>query len=169
MLMALGPGPHTLPPYTEQVPTLRFGAFELDLAASELRKGGTLLKLAPQPFQVLRLLAENGGEICTRDTIRQTLWGDDTHVDFDRNLNVCMTQIRAVLSDDADAPRFIRTVPRRGYRFVAPVERIPPAVAAARPRFRYAIALGVSAAVLSVVAWRAIPRGVPASERLLIA
>ena len=110
--------------------TLRFGAFELDLANSQLRKGGTLIKLGPQPFVVLRLLAESAGDLRTREEIRQALWGANTHVDFDRNLNVCMAQIRAALSDDADSPRFIQTVPRRGYRFVAPVEKV------GKPRLR---------------------------------
>src|SRR5258708_5953261 len=83
-----------------------------------------LVKLPPQPFQVLQLLAANSGELQTREQIQREVWGNDTFVDFDRNLNVCMAQIRAALNDDADSPRFVQTVPRRGYRFVAPVERV---------------------------------------------
>jgi TolB-like protein/DNA-binding winged helix-turn-helix (wHTH) protein/Tfp pilus assembly protein PilF len=103
---------------------LRFGAFELNLQTNELRRGGVLLKLSPQQLQALRLLVENAGQILTREQIQHELWGDGTFVDFDRNLNVCIAQIRATLNDDSDAPRYIQTVPKRGYRFIAPVERV---------------------------------------------
>ncbi len=103
---------------------LRFGAFELDLPNNELRRAGVLLKLSPQQFQVLRLLADNAGQLQTREEIQREVWGADTFVDFDRNLNVCVAQIRSTLNDDSDAPRFIQTVPKRGYRFIAPVERV---------------------------------------------
>jgi len=103
---------------------LRFGAFELDLQNNELRRAGVLLKLSPQQFQVLRLLAENAGQLQTREEIQREVWGTDTFVDFDRNLNVCVAQIRSTLNDDSDAPRFIQTVPKRGYKFIAPVERV---------------------------------------------
>lgn len=104
---------------------LRFGAFELDLHNNELRRAGVLLKLSPQQFQVLRLLAENSGQVQSREDIQREVWGKDTFVDFDRNLNVCIAQIRATLNDDSDSPRFIQTLPKRGYRFIAPVERVP--------------------------------------------
>jgi TolB-like protein/DNA-binding winged helix-turn-helix (wHTH) protein/Tfp pilus assembly protein PilF len=120
---------------------LRFGAFELDLQKHELRRAGVLLKLSPQQFQVLRLLAENTGQLQTREDIQREVWGTDTFVDFDRNLNVCVAQIRATLNDDSDAPRFIQTVPKRGYKFIAPVERIATAAAvqpAAAPARRWA-------------------------------
>jgi TolB-like protein/DNA-binding winged helix-turn-helix (wHTH) protein len=120
-------------PYTKTVQAagsvaliLRFGAFELDLQNNELRRAGVLLKLSPQQFQVLRLLAENAGQLQTREDIQREVWGADTFVDFDRNLNVCVAQIRATLNDDSDAPRFIQTVPKRGYKFIAPVERVAP-------------------------------------------
>ncbi len=126
-------------PYTETVPAadttallLRFGAFELDLQTNELRRGGVLLKLSPQQLQVLRLLADNAGQLLTREQIQAEVWRDGTFVDFDRNLNVCIAQIRATLNDDSDAPRYIQTLPKRGYRFIAPVERVnafPPSVA----------------------------------------
>jgi TolB-like protein/DNA-binding winged helix-turn-helix (wHTH) protein len=100
----------------------RFGNFELK--DGELRKAGVMVKLPPQPMSVLQLLLENAGELVTRDQIQRRIWGDQTFVDFDRNLNVCMTQIRAALNDDADSPRFIRTIPKRGYMFLPPVERV---------------------------------------------
>jgi len=95
---------------------LRFGIFELDAAAGELRRNGSLVRLPPQPFQVLQLLAHNAGDLVDRDRIRREVWGE-TAVDFDRSLNVCIAQIRAALNDNADSPRFVQTVPRRGYRF----------------------------------------------------
>ncbi len=112
-----------------EVLLLRFGAFELDLKKNELRRAGVLLKLAPQQFRVLRMLAEHSGVVCTRDEIQREIWGSEVFVDFDRSLNVCIAQIRAVLNDDSDAPRFIQTMPRRGYRFVSPVEQVTETVA----------------------------------------
>ncbi|MEO8027955.1 MAG: winged helix-turn-helix domain-containing protein, partial [Bryobacteraceae bacterium] len=109
---------------------LRFGVFELDRKRAELRKNGLAVKLAPQPFKVLDILAARPGELISRDDLRHEVWGDETFVDFDRSLNVCMTQIRSALNDSAESPRFIQTVPRRGYRFLAPVEGSAPAVAA---------------------------------------
>ena len=101
---------------------LRFGIFEIDPAAGELRRNGSIVRLQPQPFQVLLLLAENTGEVVERDRIRQEIWGG-TMVDFDRSLNVCIAQIRSALNDDAESPRFIQTLPRKGYRFIAPVDK----------------------------------------------
>jgi DNA-binding winged helix-turn-helix (wHTH) protein len=98
---------------------LRFGTFELNLRTNELRRSGVLIKLAPQQLQTLRLLAESAGQVLTREQIQRELWGDGTFVDFDRNLNVCIAQIRAALNDDSDAPRYIQTIPKRGYRFIA--------------------------------------------------
>ena len=100
---------------------LRFATFELNAATGELRQQGELIKLAPQPFKVLELLASRGGEVVTRAEIRDRIWRGDTFVDFDQGLNFCIRQIREVLSDTADAPRFIETLPRRGYRFLMPV------------------------------------------------
>jgi TolB-like protein/DNA-binding winged helix-turn-helix (wHTH) protein/Tfp pilus assembly protein PilF len=113
-----------VPPTEDSLLLLRFGAFELDLHNNELRRGGVLLKLTPQQFQVLRLLAENAGQLQMRETIQRAVWGTDTFVDFDRNLNVCITQIRSALNDDSEAPRYIQTAPKQGYRFIAPVERV---------------------------------------------
>ncbi len=100
---------------------------------NELRRAGVLLKLSPQQFQVLRLLAESAGQLQSREDIQREVWGTDTFVDFDRNLNVCVAQVRATLNDDSDAPRFIQTVPKRGYKFIAPVERVALGDAPARP------------------------------------
>jgi len=103
---------------------LRFGAFELDVLNGELRRAGVLIKVSPQQFQVLQLLADNARQLLTREEIQTAVWGTDVFVDFDRNLNVCVAQIRAALNDDSDSPRFIQTVPKRGYKFIAPVERV---------------------------------------------
>jgi DNA-binding winged helix-turn-helix (wHTH) protein/tetratricopeptide (TPR) repeat protein len=106
------------------VNVLRFGVFELDLQQQELRRGGVLIKLTPQQFRVLRLLAERGDQVCTREQIQREVWGGEIFVDFDRGLNVCIAAIRAALNDNSEAPRFIQTVPRQGYRFVTPVEQV---------------------------------------------
>ena len=100
---------------------LRFGVFELDSSSGEVRKSGLLLKLHPQPAKVLILLASRANQLVTREEIREALWGQDTFVDFEQGLNSCIRQIRSVLADDPDKPRFVQTVPRKGYRFVAPV------------------------------------------------
>jgi DNA-binding winged helix-turn-helix (wHTH) protein/tetratricopeptide (TPR) repeat protein len=111
---------------------LRFGAFELDPASGELRRGGDPIKLPPQPFKVLELLVRRAGEVVTRDEIRAHVWCDDTVVDFEQGLNFCIRRIREVLGDTADAPRFVETLPRRGYRFVMPVT-VPEPARLARP------------------------------------
>lgn len=103
---------------------LRFGLFEFDAATGELRREGTLVRLQPQPAAVLALLVAHAGDIVTRESIRDAVWGDDTFVDFDRGLNFCIAQIRAALGDTADSPRFIRTLPKRGYQFIAPVQSV---------------------------------------------
>lgn len=103
---------------------LRFGVFEVDLKASELRKHGFRIKLAEQPFQVLAMLLERPGETVTREELRAKLWQGDTFVDFDHGLNNAVMRVREVLLDSSDHPRYIETVPRRGYRFVAPVEEL---------------------------------------------
>ena len=102
-------------------PNLRFGPFELDPAAGELRKAGILIKLQPQPFHVLLLLAERAGKLVTREEIQRCLWSDSTFVDFEHGINLSINQIRGALADSADTPRYIETLPRRGYRFIAPV------------------------------------------------
>ena len=100
---------------------VRFGPFEVDLAAGELRKGGVKLKLAGQPFQVLVILLEHPGQVVSREELQKRLW-PDTFVDADHNLNTAINKIREVLGDSAESPRFVETLPRRSYRFIAPVE-----------------------------------------------
>ncbi len=104
----------------------RFGAFELDAASCELHKAGIPIKLRLQAVQVLVMLAEHGGQVVTREEIRERLWSDDTFVDFERSINFCINQIRSALGDDAEKPRFVETLPRRGYRFIASVTVEPP-------------------------------------------
>lgn len=99
----------------------RFGIFEADSATGELRKAGVRLRLQDQPFQVLIALLERPGEVLTREELRQKLWPDGTFVDFDHSLNSIINKLREVLSDSAGNPRFIETLARRGYRFLAPV------------------------------------------------
>jgi DNA-binding winged helix-turn-helix (wHTH) protein/tetratricopeptide (TPR) repeat protein len=101
---------------------LRFGAVDLDLASGELRKEGEIVKLPPQPFKVLAMLARRSGEVVSRDEIRRQIWSGDTFVDFDQGLNFCIRQIREALGDNAEAPQYIETLPRRGYRFLMPVD-----------------------------------------------
>lgn len=100
----------------------RFGVFELDLAAGELRKNGAKLRLQEQPFQVLAVLLERAGDVVTREELRQKLWPADTFVDFDHSLNTAVNKLREALGDSATAPRYIETLARRGYRFIAPVQ-----------------------------------------------
>lgn len=101
---------------------LRFGVFELDLRAGELRKHGLRVRLQEQPFQVLAMLLENHGEVVTREELQKKLWPADTFVDFDHGLNKAINKIREALSDSAESPRFVETVARRGYRFLAEVK-----------------------------------------------
>ena len=100
---------------------LKFGVFELNLDTQELRKFGIPLKLRPQPFRLLALLASHAGQIVTREEIQEQLWGEDTYVDFEHGMNKCVKQIRTALGDDVAKPVYIETVPRQGYRFLAPV------------------------------------------------
>ena len=105
---------------------IRFGPFALDPTNRELRKRGSLVRLQPQHFAVLLLLVERAGQIVSREEIHQHIWGNDTFVDFERGINFSINQIRAALGDDADKPRYIETIPRRGYRFVAAIENDEP-------------------------------------------
>src|SRR6266568_4290414 len=100
---------------------LRFGVFEVDLRSRELRKQGVRIKLQEQPFHVLTVLLQRPGEVVTREELRSQNWPADTFVDFDNSLNTAINKLREALGDSADNPRFIETLPRRGYRFIAPV------------------------------------------------
>jgi len=107
-------------------PLFRFGAFEADAATGELRRQGVRLKLNAQPFQVLIMLLERPGDLVTREEISRRLWPDGTFVDYEHGLNAAVNRIREALGDTASHPRFVETLARRGYRFVAPVERVGP-------------------------------------------
>jgi TolB-like protein/DNA-binding winged helix-turn-helix (wHTH) protein/Tfp pilus assembly protein PilF len=102
---------------------IRFDIFELELKSGELRRDGALVKLQPQPFKALAFLADRAGQVVTREELQREIWGEEIFVDYEQGVNFCIKQIRAALGDDAQAPRFIETLPRRGYRFIAPVER----------------------------------------------
>jgi TolB-like protein len=115
---------------------VRFGSYEVDLRAGELRRQGLKVKLQEQPFQILAMLLDCPGEMITREGVQRRLWPADTFVDFDRGLNRAMNRLRDALGDSADRPRFIETIPKRGYRFIAPVERpgIHTALTSGEPR-----------------------------------
>src|SRR5689334_4725879 len=100
---------------------LRFGTFEVDVRSGELRKQGFRIKLQEQPFHVLAVLLQRPGEVVTREELRDQNWPADTFVDFDNSLNTAINKLREALGDSADNPRFIETLPRRGYRFIAQV------------------------------------------------
>jgi len=117
---------------------MRFGAFELDVRSRELHTAGTRIRLQEQPFEILRMMLERRGDVVTRDELRQRLWPNGTFVDFEHSLNAAVKRLRAALGDDADNPRFVETLPRRGYRFIglsAP-ERDDPSAA---PQLRIAV------------------------------
>jgi DNA-binding winged helix-turn-helix (wHTH) protein len=106
---------------TNKTTVLHFGAFELDLEAGKLLKNGRLIRLQPQPFRLLSLLVSQPGRLVTREDIQSALWKDDTFVDFEQGVNFAVKQVREALGDRAESSVYIQTVPRRGYRFVAPV------------------------------------------------
>jgi cholera toxin transcriptional activator len=117
----------------------RFGAFEADVAIGELRRQGILIKLNAQPFQVLSMLLERPGELLTREEISRELWPDGTFVDYEHGVNSAVNRIREALGDSASNPRFVATLARRGYRFVAPVERIANSNGTTTPAERAAV------------------------------
>ncbi len=118
---------------------LRFGVFELDLRTGELRKKGIKVHLQEQPFRVLAMLTERAGDLVTRDELRQRLWRDAVFVDFDIGLNKAVAKLRTALGDSAESPRFIETLERRGYRFIADVAPVPASAdGAAVPPARHA-------------------------------
>ncbi|MGH9547706.1 MAG: tetratricopeptide repeat protein [Terriglobales bacterium] len=130
-------------------PVYRFGLFEANLQSGELTRKGVRVKLQEQPFQLLILLLENAGDVVSRDAVRQRLWSGNTFVDFDASLTVAIGKLREALGDSAENPRFIETIPRRGYRFIAPVKSetaataspgtatsaVPPPVAVSQPNW----------------------------------
>jgi DNA-binding winged helix-turn-helix (wHTH) protein/TolB-like protein len=130
---------------------VRFERFEIT-DAGELLRDGVAVHLQPQPMKVLTLLASRAGELVPREEIQRCVWSDGTHVDFDQGLNWCIRRIREVLGDDAAAPRFVQTVPRRGYRFIAAAGRRP---ASRRGRRRSAVAAMVLALFVGIRGARA--------------
>ncbi len=110
--------------------TFRFGVFLFNVDQLDLRRDGQSIRLQRQPAQVLALLLERAGQVVTRDDLRRAVWGDDTFVDFDRGLNFCIAHIRTALGDDAANARYLRTIPKRGYEFICPIELLPPIGAA---------------------------------------
>jgi len=165
-----------------------FGVFEFDAGTLELRKRGLLVRVRPQSLKLLALILSRAGELVSRDEIRAALWGGDTFVDFDQGVNHCIKQLRGALGDDADSPRFVETLPRRGYRFIAsvtihdprpasdeavhvgpviaPLEQVVHAAsesdgARRRPYLTRATILALSAAVIGLVLWLAVHPGLP--------
>src|SRR3984893_332614 len=151
---------------------IRFGTFEADLRAGELRHNGVKIRLQEQPFQVLAMLLERPGEIVTREELHSRLWPADTFVDFDHGLNAAVKRLRDALGDSAENPRFIETLARRGYRFLAPVNRAPEEILsiprtlprtnqersnAPPPRRRWRLPLAVAAVLLGGISagWHA--------------
>src|ERR1700693_1848753 len=143
---------------------IRFGVFEVDRRAGELRRNGARVKLQEQPFQILALLLERPGEVVTREELQSRLWPADIFVDFDHSLNTAVRRLRDALGDSAENPRFVETVARRGYRFLAPVDgsslsAVPPAKpgAAAHSARRWWLFGAVALALLVgvVVGWHA--------------
>jgi DNA-binding winged helix-turn-helix (wHTH) protein/tetratricopeptide (TPR) repeat protein len=136
--------------------TVRFGPFQLDLHAAELHYNGSRIKLAEQPFQILAELVQHPGEVVTRDELRQLLWRSDTFVDFEHGLNAAVKRLREVLDDSAESPRYIETVPRRGYRLMVPVEsEVPVAAAVPRPhlgRWKIWLVGAVAGVVIAIIA-----------------
>ncbi len=137
-----------------------FGDYELECRTGELRRGGTALKLQPQPTKVLSILASRPGEIVTREELSEQVWGADTYVDFEHGLNFAIRKIRSVLEDDPDQPRFIETIPKRGYRFIAAVKTplelarpqiVAPVRAPRSPIARGKIGYAAAAVVLFVI------------------
>lgn len=118
-------GGRTGPDVTEKPASIRFGPYELDAAGLQLLRNGRPVRLKPQPLKLLILLAGRPDEIVTREEIRAALWGADTFVDFEQGVNSAVKQVRDALKEDADRPLYIETVPRQGYRFIAPIDPEP--------------------------------------------
>src|SRR5713101_6986499 len=161
---------------------LRFGAFEVDVRSGELRKQGVRIKLQEQPFHVLTVLLQRPGEVVTREELRNQNWPADTFVDFDNSLNTAINKLREALGDSADNPRFIETLPRRGYRFIAPVtagdgtaREAANGVSAAASSRSWKIAVTVAVVVLAVgiaggLLWRARqPRRLTEKDSIVLA
>jgi TolB-like protein/DNA-binding winged helix-turn-helix (wHTH) protein/Flp pilus assembly protein TadD len=133
-----------MPDATQAPVVRRFGVFEINLQSGELRKNGMRLRLSGQPFQILAVLVERPGEVVTREELHSKLWPTDTFVDFDHGLNNAVARIREVLDDSSDTPRYLETIPRRGYRFIAPLSdvgaaTVPPSAAESKVNLAHQI------------------------------
>jgi TolB-like protein/DNA-binding winged helix-turn-helix (wHTH) protein/Flp pilus assembly protein TadD len=149
-------------PDTTQAPLVRrFGVFEINFQSGELRKNGIRLRLSGQPFQVLEILIERAGEVVTREELHSRLWPADTFVDFDHGLNNAVAKIREVLDDSSGTPRYVETIPRRGYRFIAPLTDAPPATVSPQPADPIRDSAGEA-----VRADASVPAPVPARKRI---
>ena len=157
---------------------VRFGAFEVDLHAGELRKNGVRIKLQEQPLQLLELLLESPGDVVTREELQRKLWSTGTFVDFEHSLNAAVKRLREALGDSADNPRYIETLPRHGYRFIAPVQRATPAnlqaptPAANRRRWQLVAAGGIALLLIAgatYLFWRPTQKAVPPERRVMLA
>jgi DNA-binding winged helix-turn-helix (wHTH) protein len=155
-LMPYSSGEANMSLATRSREVFRFGTFEVDTRAGELRKQGVRIKLQEQPFRVLTILLQQPGGLVTRDELRSQIWPADTFVDFDNSLNTAINKLREALGDSANSPRFIETLPRRGYRFIAPVTGVdgttrgtPAGVRAATPARSRKIAVAVAVFVLA--------------------
>jgi len=151
-------------PASSQSRVFRFGLYEADAATGELRKNGRKLKLQEQPFRVLMLLLERPGAVITREEVRLALWPADTFVDFDHGLNTAVNKLRDALDDAAANPRFIETLARRGYRFIAPVE----VVGGPAPVIASALAEAPSPAPASRSSLLTHPDDVPTAPRSMV-
>ena len=147
---------------------IRFGSYEADLAAGELRKNGVLVRLESQPFQVLAMLLARPGEVVTREEIQQALWAGDTFVDFGNGLNTAIRKIRRALDDSATEPKFVETLPKRGYRFVGAVEASSGVAPMRRFVAAWLIAASAAAAAALYAYWPATsPERLTFAERML--
>lgn len=139
--------------------TIRFGDFEVDVAAAELRKAGRTVRLQEQPFRILRYLLDRPGEVVTREELRQKIWGDDVYVDFDRSLNTSVARLREALGDSPTRPAYVETVPRKGYRFIGHLDERSALRDPARPQRAWRTGLlsagAVVAVALAAFLWRA--------------
>jgi TolB-like protein/DNA-binding winged helix-turn-helix (wHTH) protein len=146
-----------------QTPHFRFGLFEFDARSHHLRREGRTISLQTQPAKALACLLENAGNVVSREELRDAVWSAGTHVDFERGLNFCLSQIRTALNDDADRPLYIRTILKSGYQFIAPVEQVseaalpgpPPAREISRPLTTRIAALAIAFSALFVATYLA--------------
>lgn len=155
----------------------RFGTFEFDAGSGELRRNGRAVALEPQPAKALARLLSRPGDVVTREDLRDAVWGGDTHVDFDRGLAYCLSQIRAALGDSAENPRFVQTLPKRGYKFIAPVlnpdvpstspDGRPSALKRAERRGRLLPTLAAAVFLVAIVGWIAM-RARPETPAMIV-